>query len=105
MIPRFNHHLPWYHWMISRFYLESLEALHNLYDDKLLNSQMEILALLEVKNMSEQLTTSLMIFICTIVLISIILLKMIDSYHLRFSQVLLESNGISVQKIRKTVYH
>lgn len=85
----------------KQFYLESLEALHNLYDDKLLNSQMEILALLDVKNMSEQLTNSLMIFICTIVLISIILLKMIDSYHLRFSQVLLESNGISVQEIRK----
>ncbi|MBS5113075.1 MAG: ATP-binding cassette domain-containing protein [Coprobacillus cateniformis] len=82
-------------------YLETLEVLIDKYEDISLENQIEITTLLNIKNTTEQFTNSIMIFICAIVVLSIILLKIIDYYHLRFSQVLLEVNGISNKDIRK----
>ena len=76
------------------------EALKNIHEQQLEN-QIEITTLLNIKNTTEQFTNSIMIFICAIVVLSIILLKIIDYYHLRFSQVLLEVNGISNKDMRK----
>ena len=82
-------------------YLETLEVLIDKYEDISLENQIEITTLLNIKNTTEQFTNSIMIFICAIVVLSIILLKIIDYYHLRFSQVLLEVNGISNKDMRK----
>ena len=82
-------------------YIEVLEKLSSQYDDITLESHQEILTLLDVKQMADYLSGTMMIILFIIVVVSIILLKINDYYHMRFAQVLLEANGIKDQNIIK----
>lgn len=66
-----------------------------------LESHQEILTLLDVKQMADYLSGTMMIILFIIVVASIILLKINDYYHMRFAQILLEANGIKDQNIMK----
>ena len=82
-------------------YIEVLEKLSSQYEDMSLESHQEILTLLDVKQMADYLSGTMMIILFIIVVVSIILLKINDYYHMRFAQVLLEANGIKDQNIMK----
>lgn len=82
-------------------YIGVLEKLSSQYEDMSLESHQEILTLLDVKQMADYLSGTMMIILFIIVVASIILLKINDYYHMRFAQVLLEANGIKDQNIMK----
>ncbi|UTY40672.1 ATP-binding cassette domain-containing protein [Allocoprobacillus halotolerans] len=82
-------------------YIDVLEALSLKYDGMTLQSHQDIFMLLDVKNMADYLSGTMIVLIFIIVVISIVLLKMNDYYHSRFSEVLLEANGIENRKIMK----
>ena len=82
-------------------YIDVLEKLSSQYEDMTLDSHQEILTLLDVKQMADYLSGTMIIILFIIVVVSIILLKINDYYHMRFAQVLLEANGIKDQNIMK----
>ncbi len=82
-------------------YIGVLEKLSSQYEDMSLESHQEILTLLDVKQVADYLSGTMMIILFIIVVVSIILLKINDYYHMRFAQVLLEANGIKDQNIMK----
>lgn len=82
-------------------FLETLEILLDKDASISLPNQFELVMLINIKDATEHLTSSMMIFISAIIILSLMIIKILDNYHLRFSQVLLEANGISTMEIGK----